>query len=96
MSPPLPLWSYLEAVLQRCLSHEVCALLLDYDGTLTPIASHPNAAHLSPTMQELLSVLASSGVGVVVGGDRPHSAAHYYVRSVAEVERFLRILSEST
>jgi hypothetical protein len=33
MSPPLPLWSYLEAVLQRCLSHEVCALLLDYDGT---------------------------------------------------------------
>jgi trehalose 6-phosphate phosphatase len=59
MSPPLPLWSYLEGVLQRCRSHDCCALLLDFDGTLTPIVPHPEAAHLSPTMQELLGALAA-------------------------------------
>jgi trehalose 6-phosphate phosphatase len=59
MSPPLPLWSYLEAVLQRCLSHERCALLCDYDGTLTPIVPHPDDAYLSPRMQELLGALAA-------------------------------------
>jgi alpha,alpha-trehalase len=58
MSPPLSLWSHLEAVLQRCGAHECCVLLLDYDGTLTPIVPHPDDAYLRPAMQELLSVLA--------------------------------------
>lgn len=53
------LWSYLDEVLQRCLSHEPCALLFDYDGTLTPIVLHPDAARLSPTMQALLGALAA-------------------------------------
>jgi trehalose-phosphatase len=34
-------------------------LLLDYDGTLTPIVPHPDAARLSPTLQALLSALAA-------------------------------------
>jgi trehalose 6-phosphate phosphatase len=46
-------------VLQRCHSHDCCTLLLDFDGTLTPIAPHPEAAYLSPTMQELLGALAA-------------------------------------
>jgi trehalose-phosphatase len=59
MSPPLPLERHLEAVLQRCRAHERCALLLDYDGTLTPIVAHPDAARLSPAMLEILSALGA-------------------------------------
>ena len=45
-------------------------LLFDYDGTLTPIVEHPDAAVLSAPVKELLSRLASSErflVGVVTG-----------------------------
>jgi trehalose-phosphatase len=59
MSPPSPLWSHLEAVIQPCSAHERRVLLLDDDGTLTPIASHPDTVRLSPTMQEVLNVLAA-------------------------------------
>ncbi len=58
MSPPLPLWSYLGGVLQRCRSHECSAPLLDFDGTLTPTVPHPEAAHLGPTGRELIEALA--------------------------------------
>ena len=58
MSQPLPLWCHLNEVLQRCRTHERCVLLLDYDGTLTPIVNDPDAARLSPTMQRLLDTLA--------------------------------------
>ena len=54
----MPLWYHLDAVLQRCRTHERCVLLLDYDGTLTPIVNDPDAARLNPTMQRLLDTLA--------------------------------------
>jgi trehalose-phosphatase len=45
-------------------------LLLDYDGTLTPIVPHPDTARLSPTMQAVLGVLVAHPryrVGIVSG-----------------------------
>jgi trehalose 6-phosphate phosphatase len=60
----------LEEILQRCRAHERCVLLLDYDGTLTPIAPRPDAAHLSPTMQTVLRSLSAHPryrVGIVSG-----------------------------
>lgn len=54
----MPLARHLDTILQRCRAHERCVLLLDYDGTLTPIVSHPDAARLSSTMAKVLSALA--------------------------------------
>jgi trehalose-phosphatase len=48
----------------------VCALCLDYDGTLTPIVADPAAAHLSPTLRQVLAALACHlryRVGIVSG-----------------------------
>lgn len=39
------------------MAHEWCALLLDYDGTLTPIVDDPAAAHLSLTMRQVVHAL---------------------------------------
>lgn len=58
MSPPLLLWSSLQEVMQRCLEHECCALLLDFDGTLAPIAPAPEAARPSLAMRVVLDALA--------------------------------------
>lgn len=58
MLKPLPLWRHLPAILQCCTTHEWCALCLDYDGTLTPIVADPAAAHLSPTLRQVLAALA--------------------------------------
>ncbi|MBI3325169.1 MAG: trehalose-phosphatase [Nitrospinae bacterium] len=57
MSQPTPLWSDLSAVLQRLVAHQRCALLFDYDGTLTPIVADPAAARLSPLMRQALTTL---------------------------------------
>jgi trehalose 6-phosphate phosphatase len=46
------------------------------------------------TDEDAFRVLASTGIGIVVGSNRQHSAAHYWVESVEEVERFLRALHE--
>ena len=46
------------------------------------------------TDEDAFRVLASAGVGIVVGNDRHGSAAHYYVESSAEVEQFLTVLSQ--
>jgi trehalose 6-phosphate phosphatase len=46
------------------------------------------------TDEDAFRAIASSGIGIVVGGERHCSAAHYYVQSVEEVGRFLRILCE--
>ncbi len=48
------------------------------------------------TDEDAFRVLTSTGIGIVVGGDRHDSAAAYYVESVAEVERFLTRLRELT
>jgi trehalose 6-phosphate phosphatase len=45
------------------------------------------------TDEDAFRVLASAGVGIVVGSDRYGSAAQYYVESTAEVERLLMVLS---
>ncbi|MBI3329467.1 MAG: trehalose-phosphatase [Nitrospinae bacterium] len=58
MSPPVHLWGSLTAVLQRLMAHAWCALLLDYDGTLTPIVANPAEARLSPAMRRVLTALA--------------------------------------
>ena len=57
MAQPLPLWQHLQAVLRRLVASEWCALLLDYDGTLTPIVLDPATAYLSPAMQQILTAL---------------------------------------
>src|SRR5438874_1276138 len=58
MAQPLPLWQHLQVVLPRFMASEWCALLLDYDGTLTPIVTDPAAALLSRAMQELWTARA--------------------------------------
>jgi trehalose 6-phosphate phosphatase len=57
MTQPLPLWPHLQIVLRRFIASEWCALLLDYDGTLTPIVTDPATANLSPAMQQILTAL---------------------------------------
>src|SRR5882672_8623404 len=57
MAQPLLLWTHLEAVLQRCLASKRCAVLLDYDGTLTPLITDPTAAHLSLATRQVLATL---------------------------------------
>lgn len=52
-------------------SHKV-ALLLDYDGTLTPLVSHPDLAILSKKTKDLLkklSNLSNIHVSIVSGRD---------------------------
>jgi trehalose 6-phosphate phosphatase len=52
------------------MAHDRCLLLLDYDGTLTPIVEHPDAARLSPAMQQVLALLSQRArfqVGIVSG-----------------------------
>ena len=70
MAQPLPLWPHLPVILQRFRASEWCALLLDYDGTLTPLVADPKAAHLSATMQQILTTLVDHPhyqVGIVSG-----------------------------
>jgi len=57
MTQPLLLWQHLGAVLQRCVTHAWCAVLLDYDGTLTPLVADPATACLSPAMRQVLTLL---------------------------------------
>jgi trehalose 6-phosphate synthase/phosphatase len=52
------------------LSRYPLVLLLDYDGTLTPLVSHPAEATLSPRIRKLLAACAARGdteVGIVSG-----------------------------
>jgi trehalose 6-phosphate phosphatase len=67
---PLLLWNHLETLLQRCVVHEGCVLLLDYDGTLAPIVEDPVAAQVSPALQYVLTALAQHPryrVGIISG-----------------------------
>jgi trehalose 6-phosphate phosphatase len=70
MAQPLPLWPHLPVILQRFIASEWCALLLDYDGTLTPLVTDPRTAHLSAAMQQILTALVDHPryqVGIVSG-----------------------------
>ncbi len=56
---------------RRIVSAESLLLGMDYDGTLTPIASHPSQARLSASTKRLLKRLASlPGVRVVLVSGR--------------------------
>jgi trehalose 6-phosphate phosphatase len=45
------------------------------------------------TDEDAFRVLASAGVGIVVGNDRYGSAAHYYMESTQEVEQLLIVVN---
>jgi trehalose-phosphatase len=62
--------SALENVQQIARSGDRFALFLDYDGTLTPIVSHPEDAWLSDSMQQTLrSIAARAPVAILSGRD---------------------------
>lgn len=48
-------WALFQDELRRAAS---CVLVLDYDGTLTPIVRHPRQARLSSSMRKLLEELS--------------------------------------
>ena len=52
--------SYWDIVAARIRETEHILLLLDYDGTLTPIVKRPELAHLSPGVKECLRELAGN------------------------------------
>jgi trehalose-phosphatase len=61
-------WSEIE---RRLAGHEEWLLLLDYDGTLSPIVSEPDAAALAPATRGTLSALCGMpGVTVAVVSGR--------------------------
>jgi|RhiMetdeSRZDD1v2_1073273.scaffolds.fasta_scaffold25091_4 trehalose-phosphatase len=57
MTQPLLLWEHLGTVLQCCVAHERCVLLLDDDGTLAPLVADPVTACLSPAMHQVITLL---------------------------------------
>jgi trehalose-6-phosphatase len=57
MAQPLPLWQHLAAVFQRCRASARCAVLLDYDGTLTLLVTDPATARLNPVTRQVLDAL---------------------------------------
>ena len=52
--------SYWDIVAARIREAEHILLLIDYDGTLTPIVKRPELAHLSPGVKECLRELAGN------------------------------------
>ena len=52
---------------QTVLSHSPVALLIDYDGTLTPIVDDPTAAQLSPEGLATLARVAQAQPGLSLG-----------------------------
>jgi trehalose 6-phosphate phosphatase len=67
---PLPSALAHEAEIAARLGPGPRAILLDYDGTLTPIAARPELATLSPEARTLLTRLESvSTVGIITGRD---------------------------
>jgi trehalose-phosphatase len=68
--PSLPSALVHEGEIASRLGARPRAILLDYDGTLTPIAARPELATLSPEARTLLERLESvSTVGIITGRD---------------------------
>jgi len=62
--------SALEHVQEIAACSDQLAVFLDYDGTLTPIVSHPQKAFLSDSMRRTLQALAvQSSVAILSGRD---------------------------
>src|SRR6516225_7887778 len=60
--------SALEHVQKIARSGERLAVFLDYDGTLTPIVSHPENAWLSDSMRQTLRELAERAPLAILSG----------------------------
>lgn len=78
---------HLDAVFNAADRQQIL-VFLDYDGTLTPIVTRPEDAHLSPTMFDTLAALANAlPVAIISGRDladvkqRIHIDALYYAGS---------------
>ena len=70
----VPLLEHLPWARQRIAGAPHLLVLLDYDGTLTPLVDHPSAAHLAPEIRRWLAALerkARTTVAIVSG--RPSS-----------------------
>lgn len=64
------LFDRIEKILKRLKGMKRIFLFLDYDGTLTPIVSHPREAYLSGEMRGLLSTLKKNPrilLGIISG-----------------------------
>lgn len=65
-----PLSAARQEILKRVRDAQQILLLLDYDGTLVPIRSHPGLAKLSASQEKLLERLSASAkfkIGIVTG-----------------------------
>lgn len=70
-----------EKIIQRIAAEPRLFLFLDYDGTLTPIASEPSKAKLSAAVRQLLRKLkAAKNVRVAVVSGRSLANLKQYVR----------------
>src|SRR5262249_47328209 len=59
------------------------AVFLDYDGTLTPIVSHPEKALLSDSMQQTLQTLAmQTPVAILTGRDLDDARRRVNIRAI--------------
>lgn len=56
-----PLWLYLSDIAGRCRQAEQLLLACDFDGTLVPIAEHPDAARPSARTRELIQRITRIG-----------------------------------
>lgn len=66
------LWRHWPKVRLRLTSHRRIALLLDFDGTLSPLVPHPSRARLARGLRPVLKELASlRDVTVVILSGRP-------------------------
>lgn len=72
MRPPSQPQGLAEEVARTARERGSLLLLLDFDGTLTPIVSSPRAARLAPATQQALETLAErpgTGLAIVSGRD---------------------------
>lgn len=58
------------------LKNRNCLLMLDFDGTLVPIASHPDAIEIPDNLPQVLKQLESSGHHVVIVTGRNSAFIH--------------------
>lgn len=70
-----------DLIIRKIAAHPGLFLFLDYDGTLTPIASGPSKARLSPQVRALLCELkAAEGVKIAIVSGRSLGNLKRYVR----------------
>ncbi|MFQ5728979.1 MAG: trehalose-phosphatase [Waddliaceae bacterium] len=73
---------HLEEIKKACQGKEL-AIFLDYDGTLTPIVSHPDLAILDEEMRQTLKQLAEKHtVAIISGRDRPDVEKHVKIDGI--------------